>query len=84
AAASLVGGDRARPTVRTARYVSFLAFLPCPPLLILDLGRPERFLHMLRVVKLRSPMSVGTWCLILFGGAATTSVAAQAAQDGRL
>lgn len=82
--ASLVGGRRARPLVRTARYVSFAAFLPCPLLLILDLGRPARFLHMLRVVKLRSPMSIGTWCLLLFGGAATATTSAQAAEDDLL
>lgn len=84
AVASLVGGKRSKPVVRAARYVSFAAFLPCPPLLILDLKRPERFLHMLRVVKLRSPMSIGTWCLVLFGGVATATAALQAAEDNLL
>ena len=32
-------------------------------LLVADLGRPERFHHMLRVAKPTSPMSVGTWIL---------------------
>jgi hypothetical protein len=43
------------------------------PLLIADLGRPERFLHMFRIFKTRSPMSMGAWCLLAFtqaGGAA--------------
>ena len=31
--------------------------------LIHDLGRPERFHHMLRVAKPTSPMSMGTWAL---------------------
>src|ERR1700761_780469 len=35
-------------------------------LLVLDLGDPLRFHHMLRVLKLGSPMSVGTWCLTIF------------------
>jgi hypothetical protein len=35
-------------------------------LLVLDLGDPFRFHHMLRVVKPLSPMSVGTWCLTIF------------------
>jgi Polysulphide reductase, NrfD len=35
-------------------------------LLVLDLGDPLRFHHMLRVFKPRSPMSVGTWCLSIF------------------
>lgn len=52
---------------RTARYLSLAALLPCPPLLILDLGRPERFVNMLRVVKLRSPMSLGSWTLAFMG-----------------
>ncbi|MER7503200.1 NrfD/PsrC family molybdoenzyme membrane anchor subunit [Nonomuraea pusilla] len=35
--------------------------------LIHDLGRPERFINMLRVFKVTSPMSVGTWILTAFG-----------------
>jgi DMSO reductase anchor subunit len=35
--------------------------------LIHDLGRPERFLHMLRVVKVTSPLSVGSFILAPFG-----------------
>jgi hypothetical protein len=31
-----------------------------------DLGRPERFLHMLRVFKPTSPMSVGSWLLVVY------------------
>jgi hypothetical protein len=34
--------------------------------LVGDLGDPLRFHHMLRVVKLGSPMSVGTWCLTIY------------------
>ena len=37
-------------------------------LLISDLGRPERFLNMLRVFKVTSPMSVGSWILVVSGG----------------
>jgi DMSO reductase anchor subunit len=40
-----------------------------PALLIDDLGRPERFLNMLRVFKPTSPMSVGSWVLAGFGTA---------------
>lgn len=39
-----------------------------PILLVMDLGRPELFLNMLRVFKHRSPMSVGAWILSAFGG----------------
>ncbi len=45
-----------------------------PVLLTSDLGRPERFLNMLRMFKLSSPMSVGTWILVASGG--TTGLAA--------
>lgn len=82
--ADLVGGAAGRRIARAGRYLSFATLLPCPVLLILDLGRPERFLHMLRVVKLRSPMSVGTWGLLAFSGFATLSALIQAAEDGLL
>jgi hypothetical protein len=35
-------------------------------LLVLDLGRPMRFVYMLRVFKYQSPMSVGSWILSAF------------------
>jgi formate-dependent nitrite reductase membrane component NrfD len=38
--------------------------------LVHDLGRPERFLNMLRVFKATSPLSVGSWILAPFGGLA--------------
>ncbi|MFL5780941.1 MAG: NrfD/PsrC family molybdoenzyme membrane anchor subunit [Thermoleophilaceae bacterium] len=53
-----------------------------PPLLIMDLGKPSRFLNMLRVVKVTSPMNVGTW--LLSGASAATGVAALNAFTGRL
>jgi hypothetical protein len=45
-----------------------------PALLISDLGRPARFLNMLRVFKVTSPMSVGSW--VLAGAGTATGVAA--------
>jgi len=45
-----------------------------PALLISDLGRPARFLNMLRMFKITSPMSVGSWILMVSG--TTTAVAA--------
>jgi polysulfide reductase-like protein len=44
-----------------------------PLLLIADLGVPSRFLNMLRMVKVTSPMSVGSWVLVVSG--TTTGVA---------
>jgi hypothetical protein len=50
--------------------------------LVADLGRPERFVNMLRVVKVTSPMSVGSWIISAFGGA--SAAAAACAVTGRL
>lgn len=52
------------------------------PLLISDLGVPSRFLHMLRMFKVTSPMSVGTWILSSFSLA--TGGAAAHALTGRM
>jgi formate-dependent nitrite reductase membrane component NrfD len=43
--AALFGSPEDRAVVRTGYYLSLLALLPCPLLLIKDLGRPERFLY---------------------------------------
>jgi formate-dependent nitrite reductase membrane component NrfD len=48
----------------------------------LDLGRPVRFLNMLRVFKVTSPMSIGSWLLTGYGPLAAG--AAAAALTGRL
>jgi hypothetical protein len=44
------------------------------PLLVSDLGRPERFLYMLRMFKVTSPLSVGSWVLAAMGPAAVGAV----------
>ena len=59
-----------------ARRAALAAVAPCPALLVADLGRPERFLNMLRILKPRSPMSTGAWCLVGFSGAAAGAVLA--------
>lgn len=64
--ASFFGSKEDRAVVRTGYYLSLLALLPCPLFLIKDLGRPERFLHMLRIFKVKSPMSMGIWGLLSF------------------
>ncbi len=45
--------------------------------LIHDLGRPERFLNMLRVLKVTSPLSVGSWVLAPFSALTTATAGAQ-------
>jgi Polysulphide reductase, NrfD len=60
--------------VRDARWVAALCGAVSPLLLISDLGRPSRFLGMLRVFKIRSPMSVGSWTLAVFSSAAAAAL----------
>jgi formate-dependent nitrite reductase membrane component NrfD len=77
--AKLFGNER---LARTSLYIGAVADLVSPPLLIADLGRPERFHHMLRVFKVTSPMNVGAWVLLVNGGASNTAAVLQLA--GRL
>ena len=72
-----------RKLARTALYVGAAADLVSPALLISDLGRPERFHHMLRVVKVTSPMNVGSWVLLVSGGASTTAAVLQLVGQAR-
>ncbi len=76
------GKAQDEPAARLGYYVSFFTLLPCPVLLTLDLGEPLRFWHMLvdttpgqvsLAFKYWSPMSVGAWALVVFGGFATAS-----------
>lgn len=47
--------------------------------LVHDLGRPSRFVNMLRTLKLTSPMSVGSWILSMYGPFAALAAAAEVA-----
>jgi len=67
-----------RPATRRAGRLTAVAALGASTFfLIHDLGRPERFHHMLRVAKPTSPMSMGTWILAAFGPAAAVAAAAE-------
>jgi hypothetical protein len=67
---------------RDARYVAAAGSVLSSALLISDLGRPERFLNMLRVFKPQSPMSVGAWTLAGFGSASGLAAVAQLINAG--
>jgi formate-dependent nitrite reductase membrane component NrfD len=69
---------------RASRYTVLATMLLSPVLLIWDLGRPERFYNMLRILKLRSPMSTQSWSLLTFGNLSGLIAARQAAEDGLL
>ncbi len=73
--AQLTRNSRYNDFVRSGRYLSFGTLLACPPLLIADLGRPERFHHMLRIWKKTSPMNHGAWALTGFGFLTTLQLA---------
>lgn len=64
--------------VRDARWIAAIGGAISPALLVSDLGRPERFLNMLRVFKVQSPMSVGAWTLVAFSNAAAASAVVDA------
>jgi hypothetical protein len=71
-AASLLGavaqaaGDH-RHLVRACRRLGLAGAALSAALLVADLGRPRRFLNMLRVFRPTSPMSVGSWTLAAYG-----------------
>jgi hypothetical protein len=73
AAAHLAGHG---PLERRAWAASLGGLAVGAPLLIADLGRPARFLNMLRVFKVTSPMSVGSWVLAGTGSAVSAAAAA--------
>jgi len=78
AVADWIGRDA--ELAHTARWIAFGGAMASAALLVHDLGRPSRFLNMLRVFKVQSPMSMGAWTLAAFGGAATATVFAKAAE----
>jgi hypothetical protein len=70
AAARVSGNER---LARRSIYIGAASDAVSPVLLIADLGRPERFLNMLRVFKVTSPMSVGSWILAVSCSASSLS-----------
>jgi len=75
-----LSGRGRSPAARTAHLIPFPLMAVSALLLIVDLGRPERFWHMavmnerfLLILKPWSPMSLGTWLVLLFTGFAFVS-----------
>ena len=68
--ARVAGNER---LARRSIYIGAASDAVSPLLLISDLGRPERFLNMLRVFKVTSPMSVGSWILAVSSAASSLS-----------
>jgi formate-dependent nitrite reductase membrane component NrfD len=64
-----------RDLERAAKIASLGAISLSAAALVADLGRPQRFVNMLRVFKPSSPMSVGSWLLTAFGAASGAAAA---------
>jgi protein NrfD len=84
----LFGRPADRPLVRLGYYLAFAGAIISGLLLTIDLGRPERFWHMLiqsntgrPMLKSWVPMSVGVWGLLLFGLFAFLAALAAASDD---
>lgn len=76
----LFGRPEDRPTARIGYLVALPVLALCPPLLIVDLDRPLRFWHLFFMserpgimFKWWSPMSIGSWALLLFSACAAAS-----------
>ena len=87
----LAGDVRDEGAARLAYIASFIALIPCPIFLALDLGQPIRFWHMLvntseggLSLNFVSPMSVGSWALVVFGLFATVSFIEVLVRDRRI
>ena len=89
----LFAGDaRDREAVRLGYLVSFPLLLVCFALLLLDLGVPLRFWHLLLaservpaiVFKPWSPISLGSWILALFSVFSSAAFAWALVESGRL
>ena len=74
AGAQLTGRKRLR---RNTRLTSIVAVSAGAAALIADLGRPERFLNMMRTFKVTSPMSLGSWILGTFATLAAVPAVAE-------
>jgi formate-dependent nitrite reductase membrane component NrfD len=88
----LFGHDADEPAARLGYYLAFVTLLPCPVLLTLDLGQPLRFWHMLvdttpghtgLSFKYWSPMSIGAWALLVYGGFSALSLLDAYVRDHR-
>jgi formate-dependent nitrite reductase membrane component NrfD len=82
--AQRLGSAEDRDYTADGFYLAAGAALPCAPLLIADLGRPERFHHMLRIFKPLSPMNLGAWALMAFSALSVARAIARAGETGLL
>ena len=70
------------PLAKVAYPIALVFLLTDLLCLVLDLGDPLRFHHMLRVFKPSSPMSLGTWCLTIYSLPLTVAAALSLIPEG--
>ena len=87
----LLGKEKLHEISRTAYYIAFPLICITPILLIADLGSPLRFWHLFFYTKqgipymnMTSPLSVGTWALLIYSGMSFISFLNVLANDGKL
>lgn len=79
--ATVAGGTGQNESLaRDARAIAAIGGAVSPALLISDLGMPSRFLNMLRIFKVQSPMSVGSWTLVAFSSSSAAAAFLSALQ----
>jgi protein NrfD len=91
-ALDVMGDPRDRDVIRLGYTIAFPGVLICAVLLVVDLGRPERFWHMVikshyipePILKDWSPISIGVWVLSTFGAFAFISFLRVLVESGRL
>ncbi len=83
--------EKLREVSRIAYLIAFPLICITPILLIADLGQPLRFWHLFLYTKdgmpymnLTSPLSVGTWALLVYSVMSFLSFLNVLAEDGRL
>lgn len=87
----LLGNVKQREISRIAYYIAFPLICITPILLIADLGQPVRFWHLffytkdgIPYINHQSPLSVGTWALLIYSGMSFLSFLSVLGADGRL
>ncbi len=87
----LMGFEKHRQVSRIAYYLAFPLICITPVLLTADLGRPARFWHLffspgagMLYMNSQSPLSVGTWALLIYSGMTFLSFLNVLVADGRL
>jgi formate-dependent nitrite reductase membrane component NrfD len=77
AAAQCAGSDQLNRLTKRCHWIGFIGCCISGALLVYDLGKPMRFLNMLRVFRPTSPMNMGAWILTGTSGGAMAALLLQ-------